>query len=334
MEKPLLSLIVPVYNTEPYLQKCLNSIRNQTYPNLQVLLVDDGSTDRCPALCDDYAGQDCRVTVLHQPNGGAGSARNAGLDAALGEYVGFVDSDDWIDPAFCGVLVDRLEAENADLSVCGWRKENGNGNKPHGPAYGMGAMEPREMLTNMLMPGGFEGFLGNKLFSRRLLNGAGRPLRLTEEIRFCEDLLFTCQAVLRARAVAYTAEPLYHYRMHGAAATVHYTKSSLTELDAKRRIIELLAPDNAAAKASYAYSAGFLLCKYYRQAEKDGKTAKMLQREAERYRAEFRTAGYRFKDRMRMAGVLCCPPLFCRVWNTVRAVRRTGSAAARLRSEV
>src|SRR5574344_2644299 len=96
--EPLISIIVPVYKVEQYLDECVQSIRNQTYTNLEIILVDDGSPDRCPEMCDEYAKQDSRIKVIHKKNGGPSSARNIGLNAASGLYIGFVDSDDVIAP--------------------------------------------------------------------------------------------------------------------------------------------------------------------------------------------------------------------------------------------
>ena len=95
---PKISVIVPVYKVEPYLRKCLDSIVNQTYRNLQIILVDDGSPDNCGKICDEYAARDRRIEVIHQENGGISAARNAGLNLADGDYIGWVDSDDWIEP--------------------------------------------------------------------------------------------------------------------------------------------------------------------------------------------------------------------------------------------
>ena len=96
MKEPKISVVVPVYKVEPYLRKCLDSIVNQTYRNLEIILVDDGSPDNCGAICDEYAAGDSRIRVIHQENGGVSSARNAGLSAVTGEWVGWVDSDDWL----------------------------------------------------------------------------------------------------------------------------------------------------------------------------------------------------------------------------------------------
>ena len=119
MSEPLISVIVPVYNAEKYLRKCVASIRAQTYRNLEIILVDDGSCDRSGELCEAFALEDSRIVVIRKENGGVASARNAGLDAMHGDYVGFVDADDWIDPEMYEVLLQRMIAENAQISCCG-----------------------------------------------------------------------------------------------------------------------------------------------------------------------------------------------------------------------
>ena len=119
MSEPLISVIVPVYNAEKYLRKCVASIRAQTYRNLEIILVDDGSCDRSGELCEAFALEDSRIAVIRKENDGVASARNAGLDAMHGDYVGFVDADDWIDPEMYEVLLQRMIAENAQISCCG-----------------------------------------------------------------------------------------------------------------------------------------------------------------------------------------------------------------------
>ena len=114
----LISIIVPIYKVEPYLNKCITSILNQTYSNLEIILVDDGSPDNCGIICDEYARKDTRVKVIHKANGGLSDARNAGLDVMQGNYVGFVDSDDWIEPHMFEVLLSNIKLFNAEIS-CG-----------------------------------------------------------------------------------------------------------------------------------------------------------------------------------------------------------------------
>ncbi len=117
MEYKLISIIVPVYNVEPYLRRCVDSITCQTYRNLEIILVDDGSPDGCPAICDEYASMDARIRVIHKENGGLSSARNAGLDAANGAYVGFIDSDDYIHPRYCELLYKAFLGSEADIAI-------------------------------------------------------------------------------------------------------------------------------------------------------------------------------------------------------------------------
>ena len=116
--KPLVSVIVPIYNVEKYLEKCIDSIINQTLKEIEIILVDDGSTDNCPRIIDEYAQKDKRVIAIHKENGGQGSARNAGLDIASGEYIGFVDSDDWIDLNMYEELYNSLIVNKADIAIC------------------------------------------------------------------------------------------------------------------------------------------------------------------------------------------------------------------------
>ena len=119
MEQPLINVIVPVYKVEPYLDKCISSIVNQTYKNLEIILVDDGSPDSCPAMCDAWAEKDSRIRVIHKTNGGLSDARNAGMTVATGELMAFVDSDDWIAPDMYEYLYQRLTEDNSDIAACG-----------------------------------------------------------------------------------------------------------------------------------------------------------------------------------------------------------------------
>jgi glycosyltransferase involved in cell wall biosynthesis len=127
-EKPLVSVVVPVYNTERFLQQCVNSLLHQTLKNIEIILVDDGSPDKCPAMCDAYAEQDKRVKVLHQQNGGYGKACNAGLGIARGEYLGIVESDDYVEPDMMERLYNAARAHDLDVSRCHFYLYNSGAN--------------------------------------------------------------------------------------------------------------------------------------------------------------------------------------------------------------
>lgn len=120
----LVSIIVPIYKVEPYLRRCLDSIVNQTYANLEIILVDDGSPDNCPQICDEYAAKDNRIVVIHKENGGLSDARNAGLDICKGDYISFVDGDDWISSTFIELLLKAATENNAEIAISNYIKTN------------------------------------------------------------------------------------------------------------------------------------------------------------------------------------------------------------------
>ena len=120
MNNETVSVIIPVYNVEKYIRKCIESVCGQTYRNLEIILIDDGSPDKSGEICDEYAAADSRIKVIHLENGGVSRARNIGLDMATGKYIGFVDSDDYIRPGMYETLVDNMEKENVDTVICGF----------------------------------------------------------------------------------------------------------------------------------------------------------------------------------------------------------------------
>ena len=122
MEKPLISVIVPVYNVKQYLRRCVDSILKQTYENIEIVLIDDGSTDESGAICDRYAQKDVRVKVIHKENGGLSDARNKGMQEARGEYFAFVDSDDYIAKDYIAYLFELIVENKAQISLCGYLK--------------------------------------------------------------------------------------------------------------------------------------------------------------------------------------------------------------------
>ncbi len=127
--KGLVSIILPIYKVEDSLEKCVDSVLNQTYKNLEVILVDDGSPDNCPKICDELAKKDNRIRVIHKQNGGLSSARNSGLDVMTGDFVAFVDSDDYVEPEYVETMLNVIERDGSDMVVCGVKKVDTNGNE-------------------------------------------------------------------------------------------------------------------------------------------------------------------------------------------------------------
>lgn len=213
MSNPLISVIVPVYKVEPYLQRCVDSIRNQTYSNLEIILVDDGSPDRCGEMCDAFAKEDKRIRVIHKENGGQSSARNLGLDHMNGEYVGFVDSDDWIEPDMYEHLYDMLARHDAQISCCGVQRDYPSGKigyfNIHYPQDSQirvyNKIEAlREVLANFRIT--FSPC--DKLYHKSVL----ADIRMVEGSIY-EDMEVLPKWIERANTVVYDPTPKYHYIM-------------------------------------------------------------------------------------------------------------------------
>lgn len=148
----MISTIIPVYNVDNYLPKCVDSIINQTYKNLEIILVDDGSLDRCPDICDEYAKKDKRIIVIHKKNGGLSDARNAGLEIAKGEYISFIDSDDYINEHMYEDMLSAIENVDADLCICGYDRVNDDG-EIRSSAYFKNAIQTQNDAYEMLVQG-------------------------------------------------------------------------------------------------------------------------------------------------------------------------------------
>lgn len=204
MNSPLVSVIVPVYNVAPYLEQCLDSIVNQTYRNLEIILVDDGSTDESGAICDRYAEQDGRIQVVHKENGGQSSARNVALDMMTGEWVLFVDSDDWIELNTLELLFEQKD-ERADIVEFGWNFIYGDSNKVFlNEACVMSGLDALKLLVHTDI---YMGLMANKLFKASYLQKS----RFISG-RYYEDTPFIIEQLYKIKTYQYIAEPLYNYR--------------------------------------------------------------------------------------------------------------------------
>ena len=208
MRNPLISVIVPVYKTEQYLQRCISSICSQTYENLEIILVDDGSPDHSGALCDTLAQNDARIRVIHKENGGLSSARNAGLDVMQGDYVCFVDSDDFIDTQMCQTLYNRLISENADISCCGIANFDGNKVLSYFNANldDQFTLSPEAAMIELSKNYRITNSMCDKLYKAEIFH----DLRMKQGILY-EDAQVQHFCLHRANRITYTAQPLYYY---------------------------------------------------------------------------------------------------------------------------
>lgn len=197
--KPIISIVLPVYNVENYLERCLESIGRQKYDNLDIVMVDDGSTDGSGSICDEFAKKDSRARVYHKKNGGLSDARNFGIKKARGEIIAFVDSDDYIDKHFVDKMYEAMEGKDADIVVCGYNDKVPKNARISG----------KEAAIKLLTQGeNIDIVAWNKLYKKNLF--------LDNDIRFPigkihEDTLTTYKVLSEADTVVYLAESLYEY---------------------------------------------------------------------------------------------------------------------------
>lgn len=203
------SIIIPIYNTEKYLEKCLESIRTQTYSDIEVIMIDDGSTDASKNVANGYAERDNRFRLFYQENAGVSAARNHGLDVAEGEYILFIDSDDWLEPQMVEKLVYNMTEYNTDISACQYDRS---------ACFNGGTTEiwNRDIaLKTFLVHKQINGSLVNKLFKRKLI----KEKRLDESIKYGEDALFLWKNLLDLSSIVVSPEILYHVTLHDDSAS-------------------------------------------------------------------------------------------------------------------
>jgi len=205
-KQKLISVIVPVYNVERYLEKCLDSIIGQNYRQLEIMLVDDGSKDKSGEICDRYAAADGRIKVIHRENGGVSAARNSGLNIATGEYYGFADSDDWLESDMYQILQNDLAGEGADIAVCGFFRTFDKYEEPNDRSRTRRVMKRAEALDLLLQDRLLQNYFWCKLYKKELFNGIRMPEGKTFEDVFTQHLIFE-----KARRVVLHNIPKYHY---------------------------------------------------------------------------------------------------------------------------
>lgn len=213
MEK--ISIIVPIYGVETFLKQSVESIRSQSYSNLEIILVDDGSPDSCGSICDEFAHIDSRIQVIHQENGGLSDARNAGLSVATGEYVAFVDSDDWIAPEFIQSMLEACKKEQCEIAICRYSNVNCNGklnqSKEQGTNKNYTIYENNDLLLSMYEDYNIDctcfTVTWNKLYRKSLWQGIVFP-----KGRIHEDEATTYLLLDKVKKAVFLEDSLYYYR--------------------------------------------------------------------------------------------------------------------------
>lgn len=216
----LISIIVPVYKVEEYLDKCVESIVNQTYKNLEIILVDDGSPDSCGSMCDNWGKKDNRISVLHKKNGGLSDARNAGINVAKGKYIGFVDSDDYIEPRMFELLVNTIEKSSADISTCfvvTERKENPQKALIYEKIK---VLQREEAIIDLFTKNGYVRHAAwNKLYKKEIFDDIKFPVG-----RLFEDAAVMYKVFDSIKNIAVIKAELYHYVQRAGSICNNYYK--------------------------------------------------------------------------------------------------------------
>lgn len=221
----LISVIIPVFKVEKYLDRCIASVVEQSYTNLEIILVDDGSPDRSPQLCDEWSLRDPRIKVIHQTNMGVSAARNTGLRAAGGDYLYFVDSDDWISPTLCEKTMNIFATNNVDIVVFDCNKITESGNSLGGTEKIEEGILSVEDSLKALLQGHLNSYSCNKVFKRAVFDNIWFPDRSA-----FEDMAIAYKLFLNAAHIYYLNEQLYFYYQRSDSATGVIDAKKLGEL--------------------------------------------------------------------------------------------------------
>lgn len=213
----MVSIIVPVYNCGEFIARCVDSLQKQSYGDLQIILVDDGSSDDAPAVCDSLAERDDRITVIHKSNGGVSSARNAGICAAKGEYVTFADADDYVNPDHIMTLYNIIQKHKCDVAMCSYLTEsevNCTQPKCNAHDYNEVCYGHDSAVCDLLAGGAVGGYVWNKLYRKELLEG----VEFSSDIKILEDLLFNYNVFKNVKSAVFADTKSYHYIQRGQSA--------------------------------------------------------------------------------------------------------------------
>jgi len=225
----LVSVIIPVFNVAPYLEEALNSVLHQTYPNLEIIIIDDGSTDGSGGICDEFAQKDERIRIIHQENRGLSSARNVGLDLMTGDAVAFLDSDDAFDPSFVTTMVEAMDLEKTDVVICKYTNHHSigemsrTGKEKLFPTIGGGAYD-RVKILNALVDAEIDHVVWNKLYCSSLWQHIRFP-----EGHVYEDVDTTYRVFNICKRILIIDDPLYLKRKHKGSITGTWNQTSITD---------------------------------------------------------------------------------------------------------
>lgn len=323
----LVSIVIPVYNYKHFLHENARSILNQTHRNLQIIYVDDGSTDGSGAVLDELADADPRICVIHKENGGVSSARNAGLDAVKGAYVTFVDADDYVEPQYVEVMLQALLESGAQVACCNIFLHRSKDILAIHNEVPSGVWDQRQAVHNLAHGHGIEPGNYAKLFPAELV----RDIRFDSSLRYYEDYWFNMNVLSRCSRVAFRNVPLYHYVLHENSATtnpntVKQVKDTILvveaslELPFRREILPVLE-----VKKYQSYLVYYNVLLYRKDADSLA-YRKELRKKVRRSRRCYRGIPMSIQERFFLFGICFLPGVYPWLYRTIKRLipdRRT-----------
>lgn len=236
MDQPLISVIVPIYKVEKYLDRCVESIVNQTYKNLEIILVDDGSPDKCPQMCEGWAEKDNRIKVVHKENGGLSDARNAGMPFATGEIVSFIDSDDWIELDMFEIMLNRMQSDKSDMVSCGVKWVEEDGRLIRDVTSEDEVLDTMIAMKELINDNKLKQHVWNKIYKYDLIKDI--PF---EKGKYHEDVFWSYQIIGRAKKVSIINKSFYNYvQRSNSIMGESYSAKRLDALDANLQRCEYM----------------------------------------------------------------------------------------------
>ncbi len=316
--KELISVIVPIYNVEKYLRKCVDSLINQTYKNLEIILVDDGSPDNCPKICDEYAKQDSRIKVMHKENGGLSDARNAGMKVARGEYISFIDSDDWIKSEMIEDMYNRMIEDNSDLVSSGvlWVDEDGVEIRNATVSENC-VLNTEQAIKELINDGKLKQHVWNKLYKTDLIKNI-----LFDKGKYHEDVFWSYKVIGESKRISIEKNSYYFYVQRSESIMGEkYSAKRLDALDAMELRCEY-TKDKFPKLYNNAISVYIGSCMYHLQLALIAGTDKEVIRNIEN-RIGYKKNGNVFenlagKQKLWMHMFVCMPAATCKLRNLLK----------------
>ncbi len=309
--KDLISIIVPVYKVEPYLDSCVESLVNQTYENLEIILVDDGSPDNCGAMCEAWAARDPRVRVLHKENGGLSDARNCGLAAAKGDYIGFVDSDDYVDATMYQCLYEDMQRQGSDISACGVLQVWDDGTTKSFIGVGCQVLNNHEAMEALLQETFLKQPVWYKLYKKEVVEGI-----LFAKGKCHEDVFWTYQPIARAKKVSVFDTPLYFYRQRsGSIMGEPFSKKRLDAIEGYEQRIAFLEQHYPDLADRARVDTFFVLLYFAQQALRTGVDPALMQSMKDMAKRLRPTRGLSAKERLWVIAAGICFVGTCNIRN-------------------